>query len=485
MTVRSVHRSCGACLGIALLSWVACAGPEPEAAKPPNVLLLVVDTLRADHLGSYGDVGEDLGLTSHLDRFASQATVFKNTIAQAPNTINSAPSLLASAFVSEHGYSNYKLALSPEFQTLAEALDELGYETFAISTNPHVTARNGLAQGFDTFIDNTTWSDTDAHQVNRIFLDWLDKGQQEGLQENPFFAMLWYIDPHVPYEPPQEFIDQLVPKELQPLIGERTVRPGFRQLSPQEKTVSRKLYQGEVQYFDQQFGDLRAELEQREIWDSSLIAFTSDHGESFWENEGPDGRPVVGHGISLYREEIAVPLILRWPHGRFQGEVEVRVNSIDLAPTVLNSVLKATGLSERSLERPLGSSWRGSSVLPLAESLADGPAPGRRSISELFTDFKGRVNIHLQSLETDRDGKLILVRTYRKETYSPPLQILVDGEDRPFDLPGNDRNAQVQALLQQIRSWRGTLQPKTPVAVDADARDPELRQRLRALGYLN
>lgn len=457
-------------LAAALLILAGCADRQPVPAGP-NVLLLVVDTLRADHLGSYDPTVE---LTPNLDRFAARSVVFRDTVAQASNTINSAPCILASAFVREHGYTNYKLAVARKHGTLAEALDEAGYETYAVSTNPHVTTRNGLAQGFEVFLDGPTWTDTDAHEVNRLFLDWLS---DRGDTQRPFFAMLWYIDPHVPYDPPSEKVEAHVPPELRPLVSMKTKRPGFQDLSEDEKAVTRGLYRGEVSYFDDQFGDLLAELERRGTLDDTLVVFTSDHGESFWEHDGVDGRPVVGHGVSLFREEVAVPLIVKLPRERYSGIVESRVSSIDIAPTVLDAV----GLAREGSPRR----FRGSSLLPLISEEGE-EVTDRAAFSELLTDFRGQVNIRLESAETDA-GKLVLTHVYRGKTYNPPVQQLFDPEGRQIVLDAGDPLARElrEELTARLHEWEASLRPIRPERARLGRRGDDLEKRLKALGYVN
>jgi arylsulfatase A-like enzyme len=449
------------------LATVAFSCSRQESPRP-DILLLVVDTLRADHLGSYGS---SLEITPNLDRFAARSAVFGNAIAQGPNTINSSASILTSTYVSEHGFTTYKLAVSGEHQTLAEILAASGYETFAVSTNPHVTARNGLAQGFDTFIDNTVWTDTDAHQVDQIFLDWLD-GRED---ERPFFAMLWYIEPHVPYSPPQNKVDEYVQAAHRALVGERTKVPGFKDLSEEEKQVTKALYRGEISYYDDQFGELLAALEDREILDESLIVFTSDHGESFWERSGVDGRPIVGHGISMFREEIAVPLMMKLPFDQAAGTFDQLVSSIDIVPTLADYLDL-----EPTLARP-----RGTSLMALLEERELNPAAGF-AVSELLTDFRGSINIKLKSYENDQ-GKIIITYKYRGESFDPPLVQLFDvpnGEQEVLDT-AEGAAAVKNRLLRDFRRWQLALEPIAPENVPSGPGDNELVKRLEALGYLN
>jgi len=446
------------------------SGTEPAVdGPPPNILLLVVDTLRADHLGAY-DTRVDY--TPNLDALAQQSLVFTDALAQGPNTINSSASMLTSTWVSEHGYSNYKKAISERHVTIAEALGQLGYQTFAISTNPHVAERNGLAQGFDTFLDTLTWDQTDAELVNKAFIGWLDE-RQRNPPAAPFFAMLWYVDPHVPYKPPQEKIDQVVPASLRNLVGERTWRPGFATLSEEEMEVSRLLYRGEVSYFDDQLADLVAKLKERGLYDDALIVLTSDHGESFWEHKGVDGLPVVGHGISLFREETWVPLVLKLPGSARRGVVGSRVSSIDLAPTLLT--MARADPDSRIFDR-----FRGHRLLP---SPTDGAGSSRPRVSELYTDFRGKPEVHMESIETDV-GKLVRTYVFRRKTYDPPVEWLLDATDRPLvSSPQGVRDARDQ-LRRALEQWHAGLRPLPPHPVVPGPQDEQLRKRLEALGYL-
>lgn len=454
------------------LCLLACGGGgagqgQGNASAQPDILLLVVDTLRADHLGTYRAT---VDFTPNLDRFARQAVVFEDAQVQGPNTINSSASLLTSTWVSEHGYTNNKRAISSRLLTLAEALQRVGYETVGISTNPHVTVRNGLSQGFDTFSDILTFQDTDAAMVDRLFFEWLDARESQA----PFFAMLWYVDPHTPYKPPQEKIDAVVPEELRHLVGERTWRPRFRPLSEDEKRVTRLLYRGEVSYYDDQFAGLVAGLTRRGLYDDSLIAFTSDHGESFWEHDGVDGRPVVGHGISLFREETWVPMMIKLPRSRHRGRVETPVSSIDLAPTLV-------ALAGVAPQAPFFDHFRGHDLRPLWEGEDVRTGRGRR-VSELLTDHHGQVQVHMESIQ---QGAARLVRTYvyRRQTYDPPVEWLLDGADHLLERSPTTE-VKVRDLRDALETWRQGLRPLPTRPVAPTARDEDLERRLKALGYL-
>ena len=132
----------------------------------PNVILLVVDAWRTDSLGCYNKLSD---ATPNIDEFCRRAVLLKNSVAQASWTTNSSGSIFASVYPSEHKYSNYNDCVSDKFNTIAEFLKNEKYQTYGISANPHVTNRNGLAQGFETFVEDTALKETDCGQINKRF----------------------------------------------------------------------------------------------------------------------------------------------------------------------------------------------------------------------------------------------------------------------------------------------------------------------------
>jgi len=435
-------------------------------SERPNVVLVVVDTLRADALGAYG---AQTGVTPNIDAFARRAAVYRRMTAQSPCTINSSPSILASLYPSEHGYVNYKTRISDRLVTLAEVLREDGYDTFAISSNPHVSVRNGLAQGFDHFSDDRHWADTDAEAINRAFLDWLPERP-----ERPFFAMLWYIDPHEPYDPPAAFRDRhLEPGQVAEMERVLDLRRRHVGLDPADQAILEGLYRAEVEYFDAQFAELLAALEERALLDDAVLVLTSDHGESFGENVGPDGERLYGHGRSLHEGELAVPLIVKLPGWRGAGVVDRTARSIDVTPTVLDAVGAAP---------PPGmhTAYRGRSLIAAEEEEpVDEPV-----FAELVNDQYGPY--FMQSAQVE-GLKRVETFVYREHEYPEPHvawldrhrgeQLLDEAGDRPH--PGRSE------LRTAMARWREGLEVgPVSAARFSGVEEEELREQLRALGYL-
>ncbi len=436
------------------------------AEDRPNVILLVVDALRSDRLGAYNRESE---LTPFIDEFSGQAVVFLNTIAQGSNTINSSPSIFASVYPSEHGYFDFETRVSNRLTMLAEILREDGYHTFGVSSNPNVSSRTGLDQGFDLYIEDGSWRDTDATQVNDTFLRWAQKHGSE-----PFFAMLWYIDPHSVYDPPDAFAEKLINEELRPLITENTGGPLHKNLTDSEREVSKLLYDGEVNYFDAEFGRLLNKLGELGLFEESIIILTADHGEGFWECDDVNGMPINGHGFSLNRPEIEIPLIIKFPGSAPSRRIVSMVNSIDIVPTILDAVQILE--PERYADQ-----LKGESLLPFTNdgSVVEQP---RYSFSELITQEDGPF---MMRCVQDEEVKLVLTYRYGDNIFDPPREELVIKHGVRLEMTAEERAARTDVLHDQLNRWKQNFHIYssgiTSLNLDEEAM---LRERLKALGYI-
>jgi arylsulfatase A-like enzyme len=349
-------------------TWEVRAPVAQANATRPNVVLISIDTLRADHLGSYGD---GRGLTPHLDRLAADGVVFRQAITAAPWTLPAMASILTGLAPRDHGAGRIangrdplaRSPLAPGVRTLAGTLREQGYWTHAIVTNPYLTLRYGLGAGFDGYENLTVESEFflagRKTTANRL-LAWLwpdlvvgDRGTTVSARaENwlartgpprPFFLWLHYIDPHAPYSAAgvarqKSFrTDSLLAPQANMGGGTMLTSPdvarlrsGEIRLSAAEREGVRALYADEVRTVDAAVGRVLAALDQRGLRDSTLVVCVGDHGEEFWEHGG------VEHGHTVYDELIRVPLLLRWPGHLPPGEgVDAVTRVIDIVPTVL------------------------------------------------------------------------------------------------------------------------------------------------------
>lgn len=316
----------------------------------PNVIILLVDMLRADHMGCYG---YHRNTTSNIDRLASEGVLFRNALSEASWTLPSTVTLLTGLQPSVHGAKHSHSALSDEVDTMAEIFSRNGYSTAAFVANPYLKKAFNVSQGFDEYDDdfishtyfdsarksaavlaktilglenlkllfsrkdydafNTEyaedrevrwWSEKmDIGHVNARALDWVRDNR-----DHPFFLYLHYIDIHGPYIPPRPFVEDGARSELEQAIN---------------------LYDGALRYVDSQIDLFVRRLDQLGIRDNSIIIITSDHGEEFKEH----GK--LGHGHNLFEEEVRVPLIfLGTPAFPFRAIIHEPVGLVDLLPTM-------------------------------------------------------------------------------------------------------------------------------------------------------
>ncbi len=417
----------------------------PQPGRRPNLVIYLVDTLRADRLGCYG---YDRPTSPNLDRFADEATLFEAAIAQAPWTRPSVASILTGLGPLAHGVRTVEDRLPAKAETLAERLKGAGYRTAAFSTNWNVSTVTGFEQGFDDFLFFP--QEPGSGSVNRRVLAWLDTKRGE----QPFFLYIHTLDPHAPYEPPADLREQLAPG-LRPKAG--TLEDLRRLYSSKGKRRARMidevslLYDAEVAANDRSFGALLDALRERGLYDETLIVFVADHGEELGEHGG------LGHAHSLYSDQLDIPLVIKLPSQASQTagrRVSRLAQQVDLVPTLLAAagLPGVPGLPGADLFGPAGP------VEPAAVSHLS--HSGREGISIVQGGWK------------------------RIEPGSPLLgsrPVLYRGRDERQDLSGRFpvRNGFLAALLraERLRSRQGLR------AERANA-DEETTRGLKALGYL-
>ena len=459
---RTFHRlrsfAAGALALPALVIPVALARAEAPPSRPPNVVVLVVDTLRADRLGAYGNTD---GLTPFLDSLAARACVFRNAYAQSSWTLPSVASLFTSRFPSQHHVVSFDAPIANDQTTLAQALRQRGYVTGGFSANDLVSSARGFAQGFDRF---TTfgWGKTPAEAVTREALSWLDTLPPE----KPVFLYLQYMEPHPPYRPLPATLARLSAGRGHASIGV-TADADFVVLDsrrwsnadPQALVRLRDLYDAEVSDVDAQLGGLFEALRSRGFMDNALAIVTADHGEELMDH----GR--VGHGVTLYQEVIHVPLIAALPHSSTPRSISSAVSLIDVAPTILDLATAAQPAS-----------FRGRSLAPLLEGRGGAAPPASDpgiSYSELVDPASERVGrMHDRALLVGTH-KLIARATGGEEAYD----IASDpGEKNPQGLSSRDRQALRRILARMPHSDTGSHAARVRA-------DEITRERFRLLGY--
>ncbi len=326
--------------------------PSAGAGSGPNILLITVDTLRRDGFGCYGGPPET---TPCADSLAASGRMFSNASSCSPWTLASLASLMTGHYPSTTGVLTARNRLSNHFQTMAEFLGEHGFHTHAIVSNIWLRPVFGMSQGFEIFNHRAPPEPAAQYQaffgyrvyrlishLRMVASDAPPESAQdvadqvcsflESAPPSPFFLWLHFNDVHDPYRPPPGFRPPMEPGYRGPFRmtsgSMMTLRQGGR-ISEADRRRIRALYSGEIRYVDSQMRRVLSSLREAGLADSTVVIVTSDHGEEFWEHDN------VMHGHTVYSELMEIPLVISWP-GRIQcGDIDDRLSSlVDLLPTV-------------------------------------------------------------------------------------------------------------------------------------------------------
>jgi arylsulfatase A-like enzyme/Flp pilus assembly protein TadD len=413
---------------------IACGCSQQEAPPPRvarNVLLITIDTLRADRLGIYGATDVE---TPHIDRLAREGAFAQHAAAHVPLTRPSHVSMFTGLYPAEHGIrDNVSPAVPADLPLLAERFKARGHATAAFVSSVVLTRQSGLARGFDRYSDRFDIGEDDARFLNTIqkrgdepaaeAMEWIRA------QQGAFFAWVHLYDPHDPYEPPGRYAIQYAD------------RP----------------YDGEVAWSDDLVGRLLGALDEARIADDTLVIVTSDHGEGLGEH----GEDV--HGYFVYETTLRVPLVVRGPGVKPGTRIDAVARSVDLFPTILDMAGASDDMprhSGRSLRTALGGA-----------RIDDEP-----SFAESLVPL---VHYGWSDLRSVRDGRWKYILAPRPELYDldrdpRELQNLADAE------PARAR-AMRAGLEQRLRAERTTARSDAAAA----AIPPDLLEKLGALGYVS
>jgi arylsulfatase A-like enzyme len=493
--------------GLRLLSAAKVHAAPPSASGQPNIVLVTIDALRADHLGVYGYAQ---ARTPNIDAFAAQGVVFEQATSQAPWTFPSFASLFTSMYPSElnisignkHISEMYKERVDDARATLAEVLQASGYHTQAIVTNPWLKPEFGFAQGFEGYLSVDephvyhlellhnltvvqiarkipplyeklsaayTWItgnpgelqawDVRADRVTQEAIAWL-----RSEHSTPFFLWVHYIDPHYPFDPPQDYRPSpagVTPERLDYLssYNEEEIYTGRARLRPEDKAAMVALYDGEIAYTDYYVGRLLGEIDALGLRDNSIVVLSADHGDEFWDHGG------YQHGHSLYSELIHVPLIIRGPGVLSEPRhIEAGVQQLDLMPTLLDFI-----------GRQPPAEAQGRSLLPLLSAAGPVADPDPYRFAEGL--FLG------EEQKTIRDNGYTLI--YRPFSNTFELYDLAQDPGEQYNLAASNP-AMVESLYKDLKDWllaareRGAALPRANTQDQVDAGAIE---RLRSGGY--
>ncbi|MDF1800035.1 MAG: sulfatase, partial [Planctomycetota bacterium] len=435
-------------------------GDVPSLAERPNVLFVILDTLRADRLGAHGNPD---GLSPALDRIASESLVFEECWSTSSWTMPAISGMLTSAHQELHGGIHENSRINPALDTLASSLAAAGYDTEAICEGGLFRAIYGHDAGFRAFFEHREGIAHGAELAREFFQR---KATEPGAE--PWFLVLHSYEVHEPYEPDPALL-ATIRAGLPERLAKRITRPtDFAELyhngewtaevSAEVSAAMEALYDAEVQVADAVLGELFDELRAAGTLDDTLVVITADHGEEFGEHG------MIGHGDSLYPELLHVPLMLRFPDGWRAGETEPGATSqLHLAPTVLDAVGLGTELE--------GLSFAGESLL--------------RGLPEVPI-YAWRYREGERSLYALRVGdEVVLEGTYdfaRAESGAPEFYDLAADPGALKNLRAEDP-ARVESLRQLLSAVR-ELYSKDAFEGGSVRLDAATQERLEALGYL-
>ena len=412
--------------------WVACllssSGLAGEIKHTTSVVIITIDTLRADHLGCYGYTKIR---TPNIDALATDSARFERAYTPVPVTLPAHTAIFTGTYPmlsGMHDFSGNKL--NPKQPTLATVLRQQGYTTGAVIGSAVLDSRFGLNQGFDFYYDHFDFnrlqeSNLDAMErpgnvVTDVALDWLGKNAQA-----KFFLWMHLYDPHYPYRPPAPYSEQ----------------------------YKDRLYDGEIAFADAQFGRLIAFLKAKGLYDNTLIVLTGDHGESLGEH----GEKT--HGFFLYNATLHVPVIIHLPGAAAAKTVSDLVSLTDLMPTVLH---------ELKIEVP--SQVQGRSLLPLLRAKKEAP------ISIYAETFLPRLHFNWSELRSVETEKYQFIQAPKPELYDLAAD---PGETRNLYA---DKKAVAGELQARLKALVRQYSPDQELA-EKTGLDPALMERLKSLGY--
>ncbi len=502
-------------------SLVACDEPARETTpERPNVLLITVETLRSDHVSSYG---YERRTTPNLDLLARQGARFDTVIAQAPFTLPSVASLMTGLTPPRHGVRNHPATLASEIVTLAERFQAAGYQTVAMTRHTWLRRKSGLDQGFDEYHNNKFAAGLDARSLSLAGVDFLEARDPE----RPFFLWMHFLDPHLPYtpsypysvlyrddvgdDPRAEHLRSMVATEREsfeptpyadipggpyydlvfPHYPENRILLDFAfwrrsrgsiffagsDYPLEQVSEIKDLYDGAIVYTDDNLGRVLKELDQRGLATETVVAVVGDHGEAFGEHD-----LYFTHDFTLYDEVLKVPLVIRYPE-RVSSETTVaqQVRVMDLAPTLveLAGLEPLTNVDAVSLVPLLESG-----SLPFLDAFAES-APRRAMFPE-------HERVHFDG----NRGKWRMVRTERWKLIRIPHP---DGDRYElYDLVSDPREltnlfdrfpGEAGKLAPLLRAWMAADPDRDSdqsegEALELEGLDPAALQQLKTLGYI-
>jgi arylsulfatase A-like enzyme/lipopolysaccharide biosynthesis regulator YciM len=420
------------------IAWQFFGNSQPLSSLPPgqkwNVLLISIDTLRADYLKLYNSsTGTE---TPNLQALASEGILFKNAISQIPYTLPSHSTMFTGLYPISHGMKdNVEDILPNNIPTIAEIFKKNGYSTAGFIGSMALRRETGLDRGFEYYDDFLSRADVRGEDLGAIerraqdvvfsFQNWFDKRDKQ----KPFFSFVHFYDPHDPYEPPTQFY-------------------------PAIKTAQ-EFYKGEIRYVDSVIGNLFDTLRQRGVWDDTVVIVTSDHGEML--NEHGE----YGHGFFLYNPVLHVPLIFHVPGNIQPRVISDQVQLVDLAPTVLS----LTGL-------PMEKNFQGESLLPLIWQGAK--KKNRLAFSE---SYFASIQMGVSPILSVQEGNYKYIESPRPELYN------LEKDSAEMNNLFSGKRKMAESMKQKLAKYQQAYQTDQS-KVEQRKITAEEAEQFAALGYL-
>jgi len=465
-------------------------GQHPAGPSRPNVILIVVDTLRWDHVGAYGYAKKT---TPAIDALSREGAVYETAISASPWTTPSHAAMFTGQYPSRNGVDGKNIFLDPASHTLAETLARNGYQTAGFINNVYIRRQTGMAKGFQQYeefwgrnevssvmmlieLARDHWyprQDTGAQETRMAVHHWL---KHDWTGKNPFFLFIHFMEPHAPYGIPDTYYSTFLPPGVS-ADQARAVNQDPEsyvcnkvQMTDRDFQILNALYDNDIRYLDDQIGAMVASLREQKLLDNTLLIFTADHGEHFGDHH------LMSHELSVYDSLLRVPLIIRHPATIRAGtRVPNVVQTVDLFPSILRFVnLNADGLE-----------LQGASLLPQhfdREKIPFAYAEYRndRAVDKIERRFPGALNpvFRRKSLRTIRsaDFKFILGSDGTRELYS------INSDPYETNDLVDKQPQEAHILEDTLNKWSSSFKASTFYKKEEISK--EALDELRALGYV-
>ncbi len=499
-SARFARRAAGGCiilvLGLKLAHFLTAETPGPDA---PNIVLVIMDTCRADRLSCYG---YSKPTTPELDALACQGTTYSRCYATSCWTMPTHASLFTGLYPVRHRATQEHIKLARRFDTLAELLRNHGYQTFGASNNPSVSGFSWLDQGFKTFFEiwrsfyQRRYGGTGMHATNRA----VEQFVRQADPDKPFFIFLNYMEAHAPYDPPEPFFSRHLAAGTDLQRARKIGRTKWTKyyckdspFGPEELAIASDLYDGGVAHVSHVVGELAEVLRRSGRFERTLLLVTSDHGESLGEHDHYE------HEFNLHHTVLHVPLIIIDPDVP-NSAGQPRVNSRTLQLTDLfASILDRAGVDLTGVHS------HGTSIFANASRDSTAPSADRPVFAEYYFPARAMSLFDQADLIASSDRLLPLMRRLRliqvdgkkliwasrgqQEFYdvtADPAQLHNLFDDPPSREAIQELTARLSQLVSKYAEGHG-VPPEPQITfgfADLGGLDRETRERLRTFGYI-